>query len=454
MAKKKDLTPEEKLQQAIVPKEEQPYPLPDGWRWVRLGSVVDLYNGDRGKSYPSKKDYVPEGIPFINAGAIQDNYLCEDYFNYITIKKYEELRAGKIQKNDILYCLRGSLGKCAIVDRDMIGAISSSLCIFRAKAGLNVNYLFYLLQSDVIKRQQEEIENGSAQPNLSAADVKKYYMPLPSMQEQERLVNYIEKWFIKINWVNNFLQKGLVESEKRRAVILYKAFTGELTTKWREEKNLTLDSWRHLTLNDIAEYKKGPFGSSIKKSMFVPKGKNTYKVYEQGNAIRKTINYGNYYITHEKFLELQSNEVKAGDIIISCSGTIGEVYKLPENCEKGIINQALMRVRLFNNVIERFFILYFSEILKSSVEIQANGTAIKNIPPFKIMKAMPVILPTISEQQEIIVILDNLLEKEQRLVDMAKQNLSQISLMKRSILENAFRGMLNVKNENEESFEC
>ena len=454
MAKKKELTPEEKLQQAIVPKEEQPYPLPDGWRWVRLGSVVDLYNGDRGKSYPSKKDYVPEGIPFINAGAIQDNYLCEDYFSYITIKKYEELRAGKIQKNDILYCLRGSLGKCAIVDRDMIGAISSSLCIFRAKAVVNVNYLFYLLQSDVIKRQQEDIENGSAQPNLSAADVKRYCIPLPSVQEQERIVNCLEKWFVKINRVNNFLKKGLVDSEKRRAVVLYKAFTGELTTKWREEKNLTLDSWRHLTLNDIAEYKKGPFGSSIKKSMFVPKGKNTYKVYEQGNAIRKTINYGNYYITHEKFLELQSNEVKAGDIIISCAGTIGEVYKLPENCEKGIINQALMRVRLFNNVIERFFILYFSEILKSSVEVQSNGTAMKNIPPFKIMKKMPVILPTISEQQEIIATLDNLLGKEQRVVDMAKQNLSQISLMKRSILESAFRGMLNVKNKNKKSFEC
>ena len=104
------LTPEEKLAQALVPDWNQPYKVPKNWSWVNLESVASLHNGDRGVNYPSKKDYVEIGIPFINAGAIQNNALDEAEFYYITEEKFESLRAGKIQKGDILYCLRGSLG--------------------------------------------------------------------------------------------------------------------------------------------------------------------------------------------------------------------------------------------------------------------------------------------------------------------------------------------------------
>ena len=103
-------------------------------------------------------------------------------------------------------------------------------------------------------------------------------------------------------------------------------------------------SWCWCRLGELGLYRKGPFGSSLTKSMFVPRSEFSVKVYEQKNAIQKDFTLGDYYIPKEKFNSMQSFNVEPEDIIISCAGTIGEVYKLPKNAPIGIINQALMRV--------------------------------------------------------------------------------------------------------------
>ena len=445
------LTLEEKLEQALIADEEQPYKAPNNWCWTTLKSISNLYNGDRGSNYPSKKDYVTEGVPFINAGAIQNNTLEHIEFNYITQQKYESLRAGKIQKNDILYCLRGSLGKTAIIETDIMGAISSSLCIIRTKKDVLPKYLAYLLRTELITQQQDFAENGSAQPNLSAASVMEYKLPLAPLAEQQRIVDRIERMFSKLDEVKENAQNVIDGFENRKSAILHKAFNGELTAKWRKENKVNITEWNLLTLNDVGEYKKGPFGSSITKAMFVPKSQNTYKVYEQGNAIRKTLEYGRYYISKEKYEELKGFSVKGGDIIISCAGTIGEVYKLPDNCEAGIINQALMRVRLFENIEEDFFMYYFGEILKEDINNKSKGTAIKNIPPFKVMKAISIQLPSLPEQREIVHTLNRILFKEHRAKEKAEEVLEKIELIKKSILARAFRGELGTNDPDEES---
>lgn len=350
-----------------------------------------------------------------------------------------------------MYCLRGSLGKSAIIYDDIQGAISSSLCIIRNCKVFNMKYCYYLLNSDVIEKQQQEVNNGTAQPNLSAASVLRYKIPFPSLAEQQRIVERIEKLFAKLDEVKEKAQESLSSYENRKTMIIHNAFEGVYTSEWRKNNGFDIENWEQLILSDVADYKKGPFGSSITKAMFVPKGNNTYKVYEQGNAIRKTIDYGHYYIPREKYDELKGFAVQAGDIIISCAGTIGEVYKLPENCEHGVINQALMRVRIFDNIDERFFIYYFGEVLKSDMNEQANGTAIKNIPPFKIMKAMKIKLPSIGEQKEIVNLLDKVLDTEKQAKEAVEKVLCQIGLMKKSILAKAFRGELGTNNPDEES---
>ena len=163
------------------------------------------------------------------------------------------------------------------------------------------------------------------------------------------------------------------------------------------------DSWELIRLNDVGIYRKGPFGSSLTKSMFVPKGANSIKVYEQKNAIQKDASLGEYYITKEYYEEkMQSFTVQPGDIIVSCAGTIGETYVLPNDIEVGIINQALMRMSIYAPIDIDYFLLYFDYVLKESARNSSKGSAIKNIPPFAIFKQMLLPLPPVAEQRRIV----------------------------------------------------
>ena len=124
------------------------------------------------------------------------------------------------------------------------------------------------------------------------------------------------------------------------------------------------ESWKWVKFGELGSYKKGPFGSSLTKSMFVPKGTNTVKVYEQKNAIQKDASLGTYYITREYFeTKMKGFEFFSGDIIVSCAGTIGETYVMPDNIEQGIINQALMRMNIFEPMFIPYFLVYFDFVL-------------------------------------------------------------------------------------------
>ena len=164
-------------------------------------------------------------------------------------------------------------------------------------------------------------------------------------------------------------------------------------------------------MNNIGVYKKGPFGSALTKSIFVKKSNDTVKVYEQKNAIYKNEKLGDYYITKEYFnAHMKGFEVNSGDIIVSCAGTIGETFILPNNIEKGIINQALMRIRLFNSVYKTYFLIYFDYIIKKTAQQSSKGSTIKNIPPFDIFKQMLFPIPPIQEQERIVIKLNTLMD--------------------------------------------
>ena len=155
-----------------------------------------------------------------------------------------------------------------------------------------------------------------------------------------------------------------IRSEKERLIKEGKIKRSRKTTKTtgaacdKQEVPFEVPSgWVWTTLDDLAFYKKGPFGSCLTKSMFVPKSDNTYKVYEQKNAIQKNEFLGSYYISKEKYNELNGFAVQPFDIIVSCAGTIGETYVLSETPEQGIINQALMLIRLHSRCVEDFYLI-------------------------------------------------------------------------------------------------
>lgn len=157
---------------------------------------------------------------------------------------------------------------------------------------------------------------------------------------------------------------------------------------------------------------RGPFGGSLKKEIFVPKGKNTYKVYEQGVVLRKDIEIGDYYINGDYFnQQMYRFEVCPKDFLVSCSGAnYGAIFQMPENIEKGIINQALLRIRLNNKIInDKYFDYFFSHHLVNQIIGKKGDSTIPNFPPVSVLKKLNIkIHSSVIEQQKIAKVLSDL----------------------------------------------
>lgn len=176
-----------------ISEQEKPFALPAGWEWVRLGELCILENGDRSKNYPNKSILVEEGIPFINAGHLQNGLVDKAQMTFIPEERFNLLRSGKIMEGDILYCLRGSLGKIGFVKDINQGAIASSLVIVRLYPNLNNTFIVKYFECPLSKAMIKKYDNGTAQPNLSATDLAKFLIPLPPLPEQHRIVTKVDE---------------------------------------------------------------------------------------------------------------------------------------------------------------------------------------------------------------------------------------------------------------------
>lgn len=190
LVKEKKIKKQKKLPEII--EEEKPFDLPAGWEWGRLLHFCVLENGDRSKNYPNKSALVDEGIPFINAGHLNNGQIDMREMNFISPDRYRLLKSGKVQEGDILYCLRGSLGKNAIVHDIGQGAIASSLVIVRLTFQELNQYIVNYLDSPLANRTMRQYDNGTAQPNLSAASLGSFAIPLPPLAEQQRIVAKVD----------------------------------------------------------------------------------------------------------------------------------------------------------------------------------------------------------------------------------------------------------------------
>ncbi|MCE0734147.1 restriction endonuclease subunit S [Halomonas sp. G15] len=176
-----------------ITEEDRPFELPDSWEWVRLGDLCELENGDRSKNYPNKSSLVETGVPFVNAGHLQNHSINTSELTFITEEKFNLLRSGKFRDGDILFCLRGSLGKFGVVRNIERGAVASSLIIARPYLSLLVNYTELYLKAPISELMIRRYDNGTAQPNLSGADFSKFLIPFPGESEQHRIVKKVDE---------------------------------------------------------------------------------------------------------------------------------------------------------------------------------------------------------------------------------------------------------------------
>ncbi len=159
------------------------------WEQRKLADCCDMYNGDRSSKYPNAGDMVSDGIPFINAGDLESGTVNLMICNRISREKYNDLGGAKLQRGDIVYCLRGTLGKNAFIDNFDEGTVASSLVAMRPK-NIDGKYLYFILNSDIEYRQRIVRDEGAAQPNLSAKSVSEYIIPVPLKTEQQQISTY------------------------------------------------------------------------------------------------------------------------------------------------------------------------------------------------------------------------------------------------------------------------
>lgn len=436
-----------------IAEDEKPFEIPESWTWVRLRNIV--FN--RGQLTPQHT------FSYIDIGSIDNQrQLLNTNENIIEPDKAPSRARKIVEQGDILYStVRPYLHNMCIVDKQFSHTpiASTGFAVLSCYPGIFNKYLFYYLMAPSFDSYANSSENakGVAYPAINDDRLYRAVIPLPPLAEQKRIVAKIDEllplidryeaaWTrledfnrrfpedMKKSILQQAIQGKLVEQrpEEGAAQELYQQIQREKQRLIKEGKikkerplpEITEDekpfeipeSWCWIRFGDMGSYKKGPFGSALTKSIFVPRGAETVKVYEQKNAIQKNATLGEYYISREYFdTKMKDFEVHPGDIIISCAGTIGEAYVLPEDMEQGIINQALMRMRLFSPVFVPYFLLFFDVVLKQDARSGSKGSAIKNIPPFDILKKYLVPLPPLAEQKRIVARLEELLPLCERL---------------------------------------
>ena len=440
--------------------DEIPFDIPESWEWVRISSLGSIVRGSGIK----RTETVESGKPCVRYGELYTTYHMS--FNQAVSFVSEELfeRCKHFSYGDILMTLTGEnkpdIAKAVVyLGNDLIAA-GGDLAYWTAH-GMNPLYLTYLMASPYVVGRKVNLATGDIIVHISGDKLGTILIPIPPLSEQQRIVDKILESEVKLaeytgkeNSLNvlqknfpNALKKSILQwavqgklvpqdpndepasvllerirAEKKKLIaegkikkdkhesVIFRRDNSHYEKRGSEEVCIdneipfeVPDSWEVIRLNDIGDYRKGPFGSSLTKSMFVPQGIDTVKVYEQKNAIQKDHTLGSYYIKRDYYeSKMSSFTALPGDIIVSCAGTIGETYVMPSDIELGIINQALMRMRIYAPINIDYFLLYFDYVIKKEAKENSKGSAIKNIPPFEIFKKIIFPLPPLEEQKRIV----------------------------------------------------
>lgn len=436
--KKTALTIEERLQQALVPAEEQPYEVPENWVWVRLiGNVNSCLDGYRKPINSSERAKRVGKVPYYGAtGQVGwiDDYLTNEHLVLLgedgapfldLLKDKAYIIFGEAWVNNHAHILKSYFGE--------IG---------------NVFLMHYLNMVDY-----KDYVKGTTRLKLTQGSMQLMPFPLPPLSEQQRIVERIEELFAKLDEAKERLQEVADSFAVRKAAILHKAFTGELTKQWRWENGVSDESWEEIT-----------WGSFIEK---IEAGKNWNalgrppKNGEFGVVKVSAVTWGEFLEDESKTCteESQWNEEKrisVGDFLFSRANTIqlvGNCVIVKDVKRKLMLSDKILRFSLSERVYD-FFALWYTRTssYRKQIESVASGNqdGMRNISQNN-MKMIIFPLPTLPEQHEIVRLIDDLLARERAAQQAAEQALASIDLMKKSILARAFRGKLGTNKASEAS---
>ena len=350
---------------------------------VRLGDIATLINGDRGKNYPSQADITDEGdTPFVNAGHLNGRNIDFEEMNYISQDKYKRLSSGKFVKGDVLYCLRGSLGKKAIVNDDVEGAIASSLVIIRPDHDrIDGDYLMFSLDSPSIKEQLNKANNGSSQPNLSAASVREYQIELPDLKKQKDIVKKLVK------------TRSIIDSRQHEIDLLDELIKARFVEVFGDMV-LNPNGWDQYQLGEVCDVRDGTHDSP--------------QYYSEGYPLvtSKNLSGGKIDLTdcslicEDDYQKInQRSKVDYGDILMPMIGTVGNPVIVDLEPEFAIKNVALIKFKEDSKVLNIFVkTLLQSDYFDNAVISKVRGGTQKFISLGDIRK-LEICLPPIEVQE-------------------------------------------------------
>lgn len=433
--KQAQLTPEEKLQQALVPEAEQPYKVPANWCYFFFTALIDIEGGTQ----PPKSQFVDEPLEnYVRLVQIRD-FASNKYAVYVPDSK--KLR--HFENNDILIARYGaSLGR---ICTGMSGVYNVALAkIIFSENILNRKYVYWMLQSDVFQIPLLSISR-TAQAGFNKDDLSTFSMPLPPFVEQQRIVERIESLFAKLDEAKENLQNVLDGFETRKAAILHKAFTGELTANWRKQHSVSMDSWEEKRLGKVCKINPSKINTKnlsddLEVSFFPMASLSEItgeivdpEIRTLGKVKNGFTNFSEGDVVFAKITPCMENGKSAiiGKLINDIGYGTTEFYVL--RCGEELSNKYL------HHIVR-------SKKFRDEAKQNMTGAVGQQRVPKKYMEDYTLNLPTFSEQTEIVRIIDDLLAKEQQAKELAENALAKIDLIKKSILARAFRGELGTNN--------
>lgn len=452
--KKKDvLSLEEKLEQALVPVEEQPYKVPENWCWTRIREICEF---ERGITFPAsakEHELTEENIACLRTANIQEELELEDLL-YVN-KGYMKGNEAKLVKNDDIIMSsansRELVGKVSYVyDVNEPMTFGGFVLNIRAKKILS-KYLFYMLRFEFLSgRFMGESTQTTNIANINTTTLGNYYFPLPPLTEQHRIVEQIEGLFAKLDEAKEQVQSVLDNSEERKSAILFKAYSGVLTKEWRNQNGKSQDEWQEVCLKDVCK---------------INPPKINAKDYDDDMEVSffpmPALSEVTGTITEPQTRKL--GEVKTGftnfsegDVVFAkitpCmeNGKSAIIGKLVNDMGYGTTEFYVMRCsdRLLNGYL---YHLVRSKHFRDEAKSVMTGAVGQQRVPKSFLEEYELKLPSIEEQEEILKIVDGMLCKEHQVAVNCENVIEQIDMMKKSVLARAFRGELGTNNPDDES---